>query len=461
VTATAAYLMHYNSTLNERVHIIGAGGVGMSGLALLLQRLGADVSASDQNDTSYLRKLAQAGINTWVGSAPERIAPDAKVYYSSGIGANDSERMHAAKHNPSCQPRHALLPSLTSQFYTIAIAGCHGKTTTSAWVTDLLIRAGFDPSALVGGTVSAWKSNYREGAGTLGGKPLLVMEADESDRSFLSIVATGALVTNVDLDHTDIHESLESLQAEFSEFCSTAKATGGWTLASRECAPEIIGQLSEADRNTWESIEIVENTSCVVIAGNSFQVGLPGLHNLYNASLVAQVGVKLGLNSEHIAESLRHFNGVERRMQTLETFPQFNLSVIDDYAHHPHEIEATLRTLSGRYARLLIFWEPHRLSRFAHFHTEFDRILKNFKDRNSIFVFPIYRSSDKIEDFPDINASFRKFQLVPYAFIEGPENYDLDALGLDGQPTAAIFMGAGSSSIYAHKFVDLLKLARP
>ena len=172
-------------SIPSHVHIIGAGGVGMSGLALLLKRAGATVTASDQSDSPYLRKLAEKGITTWVGSEPGRIHSSAHVYYSTAIKPDDAERSAAEKQGLRCEPRHALLAAITREYFTIAVAGCHGKTTTSAWIASLLEAAGLDPTALIGGTVPAWNSNYREGQGLRDGRPILVIEADESDRSFL------------------------------------------------------------------------------------------------------------------------------------------------------------------------------------------------------------------------------------------------------------------------------------
>ena len=195
-------------SIHTNVHVIGAGGVGMSGLALLLARTGVTVTASDQSDSPYLRKLAEKGITTWVGSDAGRINRTAHVYYSSAIKGEDPERSFAERAGMRCEPRHALLAAITREYFTIAVAGCHGKTTTSAWIASLLEAAGLDPTALIGGTVPAWNSNYREGRGELQGKPILVIEADESDRSFLSIAAQVALITNIDLYHTDVHASL-------------------------------------------------------------------------------------------------------------------------------------------------------------------------------------------------------------------------------------------------------------
>lgn len=424
----------------------------MSGLAYLARRMGAEVTASDQSDSPYLRKLADKGITTWVGSQPGRIHPASEVFYSTAIKPDDAERAHAERSGMPCESRHRLLHFITQQYFTLAIAGCHGKTTTSAWIAHLLERAGFDPTALIGGTVSAWNSNYREGHGMMQGKPLLVIEADESDRSFLSIDAKVALVTNLDLDHTDVHANLDSLTQDFCAFIAQAQQHGGWIHLSKECPKSLLEYLSETERSEWERISIQAESQCVLYEELAFPVGLAGVHNLLNATLVLQLALRLGIKQAIIADVLRNFTGVHRRMQTIASFPQKNLVVIDDYAHHPHEIASTLSALSARYDRLLIFWEPHRLSRFNHFYREFDAVLRSYGARHALFVLPIYSAGDKWSDYPLTEERFALFRAPPYTFLSDTQAYAATAHTWTGSKNAAVFMGAGKSSEYAHAY---------
>jgi UDP-N-acetylmuramate--alanine ligase len=158
-------------SIHSHVHIIGAGGVGMSGLALLLKRTGATITASDQNDSPYLRKLAEKGITTWVGSEPARINNGAHVYYSTAIKPEDPERSFAEKHGMRCEPRHALLAAITREYFTIAVAGCHGKTTTSAWIASLLEAAGLDPTALIAAPCRRGTRTTAKAKGNANGRP--------------------------------------------------------------------------------------------------------------------------------------------------------------------------------------------------------------------------------------------------------------------------------------------------
>ncbi|MBV6492296.1 MAG: UDP-N-acetylmuramate--L-alanine ligase [Turneriella sp.] len=429
----------------------------MSGLALLLKRRGGLITASDKNDSPYLKKLSSMGIETWVGSHPEKIHPDAHVFYSSAVKETDAERKYAHSKSMPCHSRHLLLETITADFYTIAIAGCHGKTTTSAWVADLLTRAGFDPTALIGGTVPAWESNFREGKGEINGKPILVIEADESDHSFLSIDVDIALITNIDLDHTDIHANLNSLENEFQEFAIRAKKNNGYIILSHECNRILEKNLSKEEKEIHNSISVDAHLHSVKAQGKNYSVGLPGYHNLMNATAVLGLSLALKISSEITAASLWEFSGVSRRIETLKIFPQFNLTIIDDYAHHPHEVEATLATLDAIYETLWIFWEPHRLSRFVHFHNEFKNVFQPYVKKHTLFTFPIYASGDLWADYPSAETLFTPFKVAPYTHIASNANFKNIFSTADKRKKAAVFMGAGLSSKYAHEFVQFLE----
>ena len=443
--------------LGEVVHIIGAGGVGMSGLALLLARTGASVTASDKSDSPYLQKLREKGITTWVGSQPERIRPGAQVFYSSAIKPEDPERAHAERSGFVCASRHALLQHITQNYFTVAVAGCHGKTTTSAWVAQLFERAGFDPTALIGGTVPQWNSNYREGNGTIQGKPLLVIEADESDRSFLNIETDVALVTNIDLDHTDVHASLDSLKADFRSFIKASLARGGWAHVSKECEGEFVNLLKDNDRQIWADTAVDAANRSVSFAQTKWKVGLAGAHNLMNATLVAQLAQSLQISDKVLGETLEKFTGVNRRMQKLAEYPRLNLTVIDDYAHHPHEVQVTLAALAGEYEKLLIFWEPHRLSRFNHFHEEFAAAFLPYANQHSLYSLPIFASGDKASEFPETEKLLMRFRNPPFVHIASREDFSSTRAQFGTAKTAAVFMGAGNSSDYARQYADWLK----
>ena len=446
-----------SAALNKPVHIIGAGGVGMSGLALLLRRAGSIVTASDISDSPYLQKLRDKGITTWVGSQPENILPGSQVFYSTAIKPEDPERAFAEKNGLACAPRHDLLKLITQNYFTVAVAGCHGKTTTSAWVARLFELAGLEPTALIGGTVPEWSSNYREGAGTFQGKPLLVIEADESDRSFLSIDTDIALVTNIDLDHTDVHASLDNLKADFRAFVGGALSRGGSAHVSKECELDFYSLMKEDARRVWSETEVNIGSHSVAFAHKQMRVGLAGVHNLMNATLIVQVAKAMQIADSVLAEILQTFGGVNRRMQKLAEFPSLGLTVIDDYAHHPQEVSATLAALASQYEKLLIFWEPHRLSRFTHFHREFAQAFEPYVKAHSLFSLPLFASGDKSADYPDAEKLFTEFCNPPYTHIANSGDFSRTRSAFGTQKVAAVFMGAGLSSDYARQYTEWLK----
>lgn len=429
----------------------------MSGLALLAKQTGAHVTASDRNDSAYLQNLAAQGIQTWVGEIPERIDTHAEVFYSSAVKSDNRERAVCEERGQRTESRHSLITRITREYFTLAIAGSHGKTTTSAWVTLLLENAGLDPNALIGGTVPLWKSNFRKGNGTFENKPLLVIEADESDKSFLAIDADVALVTNIDLDHTDIHPNLESLRKDFIAFTAHAKSSGGFFIVSKECGAALVSLLGDTEKALWDSVSVSVNKHALQFEGTEFPVGLPGRHNLMNASVVLQLGVRLKISHGVIADTLKNFAGVDRRMQVLAHFETLGLDVVDDYAHHPHEVAATLSALKDRYERLLIFWEPHRLSRFEHFHADFLNVLLPYSESHRLYSLPLYASGDKEANYPNAKKYFEKFITPPFVSVASADDFSKTLDAWRGAKTAAVFMGAGKSSAFAHEYVLWLK----
>ena len=262
------------------------------------------------------------------------------------------------------------------------------------------------------------------------------------------------MITNIDLDHTDVHASLDTLTADFKNFAADAIAAGGWVHLSKECGNDLVAWSSGTEQELWAKISIQPDEHAIYCGTTAFKVGLAGKHNLMNATLVLQLGLKLGIDSAIISQVLQNFSGVNRRMQKLAEFPALNLVVIDDYAHHPHEVASTLAALKPQYERLLVFWEPHRLSRFTHFHSEFETVLRPYAENGMVIALPVYQSGDKPADYPEVNDLYQKFTRSPYRAIAVIEELDFASLNLKTVKTAAVFMGAGRSSEYAKEFVN-------
>lgn len=422
------------------VHIIGGGGVGMSGLAILLSHLGFEVSASDIQESVYLNKIADAGGRIWTGSSPEQVKPGAAVFFSSAVPPTDPERYMLGKEGWQVMNRFLLLSFISSQFYTIAVSGTHGKTTSSAMLAVTLEQLGADPTALIGGTVSAWSSHVRLGSGVYDGKKLLVLEADESDGSFNYIQADMGIITNIELDHTDRYATLQEVEAEFEQFASGIYNKGGTTVYSPglDLSPSI-KQLS------LES----------ALLPNATELAVPGAHNRENGANVIEAVVRLGYSRREALECLLEFNGVDRRLQPLQTFEYYQkqITIFDDYAHHPTELKAVYEALSEKYDQVLLIWEPHRPSRIQSLVQDFQRVIQSTYGYENSVRLRIYAASESGKD-KELEDSLDFIRLVntteeAVSFIN--ERMEQS----DKIDWAILIAGAGDSSQFAAGVKDL------
>ncbi len=435
------------------VHIIGGGGVGMSALARILFRMGFPVTASDMRDSKYLSLLADEGIQTWTGHKPENIRAEI-VFYSSAVPKSDPERQYAEEKTGKAFSRHILLAWITSRFRTVAVAGTHGKTTTSAWIARALEISGRKIIALIGGTVPDWNSNSLIPADIKNGETILIIEADESDSSFLQIRADIAVVTNVDLDHTDQYSSLQEIEKDFRAFATAAVERGGSYVSSVENC----GRLSNADTCCRE-ISLNFDTQSLQYKGKNFSVSLRGRHNLHNASAVLCTLIELGLSPEEIEKSLPAFTGVRRRMEILEQIA--GVTIMDDYGHHPEEIRAVLSTLRNQYRRIVAVFEPHRATRFMHFYKDFYKVLFDETLTDKVFMLPLFYSSDKPEDFPAVLNLFQSFSEKAAATLDFEQWTALgNSLQKSEEGTVVVFLGAGNSSEAARNFLEWFRRGR-
>ncbi len=489
------------------IHLIGGGGVGMSALGMFLLNQGYRVSASDQSAGGYLDKLASMGATVWSGSQPKKIEPGSVVFHSSAIPPHDAERKWAQENGLTVLPRHELLRILTSRYFTIAVSGTHGKTTTTAWVATLLEEAGFTPSALVGGTVHEWSSNVKLGGKSSPlGKPVLVIEADESDGSFLYINAAVAVVTNVDLDHVDRYSRMEEVEENFRQFINRLQKNGARTDAAKKthepehpksgCFVPTLESLSlltpgqarhESMQPIMERLSISAERHSVLVkpAAKSpegaiheaidepqvMPVGLSGLHNLYNASAVVALGLYLGIGVDLIAKILKSFRGVGRRMEIIAAYRNragFETILVDDYAHHPKEIETVMNAYRSAGYLVKPCWEPHRVSRFCAFYREYRQVLNQELENRTLVLFPVFDAAgeEASGEFPQFRTLYGQIQ-ENSIYIE-PDHAE-QARGFAQQTgvtmqeaqqkTVILFVGAGNSSRYVHELDSLLTVA--
>ncbi len=372
----------------RRLHFVGIGGAGMSGLALVARSLGADVTGSDRSpDSPYLTPLRSLGVTPSEGHDAAHVPPGAEVVYSSAIPPENPERQVAERE----LHRADLLGELTRIKPTIAISGTHGKTTTSSMVVHAMRGCGLDPSYLVGGEVRSTGANAGWGTGEW-----LVVEADESDRSLLKLSPRIAVVTNAEMDHHTTYASSRDVAETFRAFLALADEAVIWDR------PELRA-LAPAGATTFDvpAPELSESGPSFALDGVEVVLGVPGAHNARNAAAALTAAGLAGADVAQAAAALRDFSGAGRRFERLGTTAAGAL-VVDDYAHHPTEVRATIeaaRTL--RPSRVVAVFQPHLFSRTRHQAAEFGAALAG---ADVAVVLDIYPARERAEDFPGVTG---------------------------------------------------------
>jgi UDP-N-acetylmuramate--alanine ligase len=399
---------------SQHAHFIGIGGIGMSGIAEILLNLGMKVSGSDLKRGPVTDRLAQLGAAVYEGHNAANVAGATVVVTSSAVNANNPEVLEAHARKIPVIQRAEMLAELMRLKYGIAIAGMHGKTTTTSMVASVLAAGGLDPTVVVGGRVDALGSNAR-----LGTTQYLVAEADESDRSFLKLSPILAVVTNLDREHMDCYHDMADVERAFLDFMDRVPFYGAVTACVDNALLKGIlprarrrvftyGVAAEADFRL-ELFDVGQRAG----QGSSFsrflvhtatgplgpfELHVPGSHNVLNATAAVAIARQLEVAPEKIAEGLNHFRGVDRRFQ--QRGQARGVTVVDDYGHHPTEIRATLaaaRECGG--GKIHVVFQPHRYSRTADLLDEFSGA---FTDADTVVVLPIYAASE--EPIPGVTA---------------------------------------------------------
>src|SRR5580765_1476365 len=391
----------------QRIHFVGIGGIGMSGIAEVLLTLGYKVSGSDLKHSSVTERLAEKGAIIFEGHQAENITGAEVVVASSAIRRDNPEIVAAhAAHVPVIQ-RAEMLAELMRLKYGIAIAGMHGKTTTTSTVAAVLAAGGLDPTVVVGGRVDAMGSNAR-----LGKSQYLVAEADESDRSFLKLSPILSVVTNIDREHMDCYRNMRDVKKTFLEFMDRVPFYGMIVACNddpllRKLLPEVQRRTVTYGTKRGSDFLIKLAASAEIPSDNrplsrfrvtyrkqdlgEFSLHVPGVHNILNATAAIAVGVGLDVSVESIRTALDQFRGVDRRFQLRGRAA--GVSVIDDYGHHPTEIKATLAAAKQcGYGKVHVIFQPHRYTRTRDLIEEFTT---SFDDADSLFVLDIYAASEK------------------------------------------------------------------
>ena len=399
--------------LPQRIHMVGIGGIGLSAIARILAAWGHDVSGSDLRTSEVTRGLNALGIRTYEGQRAEQVRGAELVVVSSAVPETNAEVIAAREAGIPVMKRHLLLGQMMSGSYGIAVAGTHGKTTTSAMIAVMLMELGLSPTFIVGGIVAQLRTNAQAGHG-----PHFVIEADEYDRTFHGLRPDIAVVTNVEMDHPDCYPDLASMREAYATFL-TRVPEGGWVVAcadSRQLtvtlceAPAIRSRVVSYGRSETAHYQ-VSDVAPTADGGTQFAVRrggrmwtscvlqVPGDHNALNATAALVVADLLGLDSVRAAEALATYRGVDRRFQVKGQAAE--VTVVDDYAHHPTEVRATLAAARRRYPgrRLVVVFQPHTYSRTEALYEEF---LDCFADADRVVIMDVYAARPR--EVPTVSA---------------------------------------------------------
>jgi UDP-N-acetylmuramate--alanine ligase len=453
----------------KHVHFVGIGGIGMSGIAELLCNLGFKVSGSDLKKSSVTERLETLGAKIFEGHDAENIGSADVVVYSSAVTEDNPEVVSARKMNIPVIPRAEMLSELMRlKPYSVAVAGSHGKTTTTSMIATILGYAGIDPTTIVGGIVDTLGSNAR-----LGQSDWFVVEADESDRSFLMLYPTIAVVTNIDCEHMNSYKDMNDIVKCFTDFVNKVPFYGAAVLCLDDPNVQAMipyvkrkrvtyGLTAQADISAHEiqyndhfgsSFTIHKGTQAL----GRIELPIPGKHNIYNALAATAVAIELGVDFETIAESFRVFKNANRRFQIKGEVA--GIMVVDDYGHHPTEILATLdaakRSSEGK--RTVVIFQPHRYTRTRDLMNDF---ALSFNNADVLFVLDIYPASELPIEGVTSEVLTEKIKLFGHKdanYIGSIENALEKILPRLQEGDLVITLGAGSVTKLSDQILEALR----
>ncbi|MEA3035559.1 MAG: UDP-N-acetylmuramate--alanine ligase [Sphingomonadales bacterium] len=457
------------------IHFIGIGGIGMSGIAEVMHILGYRVQGSDVAEGSVVESLRKAGMRVAIGHHPDNLGDAAVVVVSTAIRKDNPELLCAYERRIPVVRRAEMLAELMRLKSTVAVAGTHGKTTTTSMIAALLDAGGIDPTVINGGIINAYGSNAR-----LGSSDWMVVEADESDGSFLRLDGTIAVVTNIDPEHLDHYGSFDNVKDAFVEFVENVPFYGAALLCVDH--PEvqtIIPRLRDRRVVTYGfaaladvrgenvrpvpggnvfDVSIRDRSGAVrVIAG--IELPMPGRHNVQNALAAIGVAVELGIPDPVIARGFEKFGGVKRRFTKVGDIQ--GATIIDDYAHHPTEIRAVLSAArEGAEGRVIAVVQPHRYTRLRDLMAEFQGA---FNDADIVYVAPVYAAGEEPIEGVDAEALVEGLKQRGHRAVKAVD--DLDDLCRNLRDIAArgdmvICLGAGDITKWAAGLADGIRCAR-
>jgi UDP-N-acetylmuramate--alanine ligase len=459
----------------RHIHFVGIGGVGMSGIAEILLNLGYVISGSDLSASATLTRLASLGIRTHVGHAAEHIAGADAVVTSTAVQADNPEVLAAREKRMPVVPRALMLAELMRLKQGIAIAGTHGKTTTTSLVASVLAEAGLDPTFVIGGRLNSAGANARLGQGDY-----IVVEADESDASFLNLLPVMAVVTNIDADHMETYgHDFGRLKQAFVDFLHRMPFYGTAILctddaAVREIVPQVTCPITSYGFDEGAQVRAVnvraedgqmrftvQRRNGVVMPDLEVTLNLPGRHNVLNALSAVAVAVELNVPDEALLRALAGFKGVGRRFQRHGEVPCAgggSFTLIDDYGHHPVEMAATLEAARGAFAgrRLVLAFQPHRFTRTRDCFEDFVQVIGR---ADAVLLTEVYAAGEApivAADGRSLTRAVRVAGRIEPVFVADIQDMAQAILDTARSGDVVMCMGAGSIGAVPAKVLELL-----
>lgn len=451
----------------QHLHFTGIGGIGMSGIAEVLLTLGYQVTGSDLKLSPTTERLTRLGASVYEGHQASNLGQAKVLVVTSAVDESNAEVREARRQGIPVIPRGELLAELMRLKFGIAIAGSHGKTTTTSMTAAILDHAGLDPTVVVGGKVGTLGgSNAR-----LGKSDFLVVESDESDGSFLKLAPILAIVTNIDKEHMDHYSSIEQIRQAFLDFVNKVPFYGAAILCLdneniQQILPSIRRRTITYGFSSQADLSIVE-VNCLPFRSNfqlrfkgtdlgQFEIQVPGRHNVWNATAAIAVALELEVPLETIRSGLKTYSGVDRRFQLRGEAA--GVKVIDDYGHHPTEIRATLGAAKlCQFRKIHVLFQPHRYTRTASLMDEFAR---SFHQADSVFVLDIYAASEKPMEGVSAEVlveNIRRSGHRGVSYVGGMEQAVKAVVAVAEPGDAVITLGAGSIWQAGDKVLSLLR----
>jgi len=451
------------------IHFVGIGGIGMSGIAEVLVNLGYHISGSDVQNSETTARLQKLGAQVVIGHTAENIGNADVVVTSTAVKANNPEVIEAHRKNIPVIPRAEMLAELLKMKFSVAVSGSHGKTTTTSMISTILARGGLDPTMVIGGKLASIGSNARLGDGEI-----IVAEADESDGSFLKLSPTIAVITNIDREHLDFYAGITEIKEAFLKLANIVPFYGCTVICSdnihaREIIPLIkrrmitYGIESPADYSARE-IKFLKRKTTYNLAYkgtnlSKIELTVPGMFNVYNSLAAIAVARELNLDFTTIKKGLQSFSGVQRRLEIKGRVD--DITVVDDYGHHPTEIKETLAAMRQVWKnRLIVVFQPHRFTRTK---ALFDEFTKAFRNVDILIINDIYPASE--EPIAGINSAalceaIRQTGQTHVKYIAQAEGTVKYLLKTVKSKDTVLTLGAGSIYKIGDNFLKQLKAGK-